>query len=92
MNEIEKAGADGSAKQGVEHMTFGRRVKRLREGLGISQEVASGLCDISRVEWSRYECGEVLPGFDALGKMALGMGVSADWLLGLTEEKINLGM
>ena len=73
-------------------MTFGARVRRFREGLGISQEVASGLCDISRREWIRYEQDDILPGCDALAKMALGMGVSADWLLGLTEERHNINI
>lgn len=73
-------------------MTFGERVKRFREGLGISQEVASGLCDISQRDWRRYENDETLPGYEALGKMAHGMGVSADWLLGLTAERKNLNL
>ena len=73
-------------------MTFGERVKRFREGLGVSQEVASGLCDISEREWRRYENDETLPGYEALGKVTLGLGVSADWLLGLTDERKNLNV
>ena len=73
-------------------MTFGERVKRFREGLGVSQEVASGLCDISERQWRRYESDEELPGYEALSNMALGMGISADWLLGLTEERKNLNV
>ncbi len=73
-------------------MSFGERIKKYRLQWGVSQEVASGLCGISREEWSRYERGRSLPGYESLGLMARGMGVSADWLLGLTDVKKNINV
>ena len=61
---------------------------RLKELRGTSsQEEMANSCGIKRNAWARYERGEVTPGADILSHICVAHACSADWLLGLTEER-----
>lgn len=42
------------------------RLKEERKRLGLSQQAAAELCDVSREIWGKYERGVVVPGGDVL--------------------------
>ena len=64
---------------------FGDRLKTAR-GDETQASFAKRL-GISQVAYSRYESGQREPSLDCLYQIGLLTGVSADWLLGLTEER-----
>ena len=63
--------------------------KRLREARGaLTGREFARRCGIKAQSLSRYErIGGQLPGAELLATFALTAGVSADWLLGLTDER-----
>lgn len=72
----------------MKHGVLGRRIKERRERLKLTQ---SDLGNLIGREWktiSRYENGEGMPPADILYELALALGVSMDWLVGLAEERI----
>jgi len=65
---------------------FAERIRKARKIKGVSlQEVALRL-SLHNTTISQYELGKRQPNLDQLGKLATYYGVSADWLLGLSEE------
>lgn len=64
----------------------GDRLKKVREDRGYSQEKLAELLVIGALQIWRYENGETEPKGDTLGKIAQFLNVSADYLLGLTDE------
>lgn len=67
-------------------MTLGERLKTRRTELGYSQHELSEMSGVSQVQISRYEVDANMPTSDAIIRLAKTLGVSADWLLGLTDE------
>ena len=64
--------------------------KRLAETRGdLSGTRAAYKAEIPPQLWNRYERAASLPGADALQKICSAFGVSADWLLGLSEVKLR---
>ena len=62
--------------------------ERMRAARGDrSQRVIAGLLGIPQQNWQRYESGVSEPGLGLLHDVCVKLGVSADWLLGLTEER-----
>lgn len=61
------------------------RLKELR-GSQSQSEMAAAL-NMKYQQWARYEKGEVAPGADILANICRVHAVSADWLLGLNEER-----
>ena len=61
------------------------RLKELR-GATSQSEMASAL-NMKYQQWARYEKGVVSPGADILANICRVHAVSADWLLGLTDER-----
>ena len=61
------------------------RLKELR-GTTSQSDMAAAL-DMKYQQWARYEKGVVAPGADILAKICRTHAVSADWLLGLSEER-----
>lgn len=59
---------------------FPRRLRRLRQRKGYSQEVLAGLSGITRGTVARYESGDMEPSMSALVSMADVLGVSTDYL------------
>ncbi len=60
----------------------GERIRELRDRNGWTLEQAGGYCGIPLGQMSRFENGTA-PGSRTLAKLAVGLRVSADWLLGI---------
>lgn len=60
------------------------RLKELRNGL--TQVQAAQKVGLSQQGWARYELGKVVPGAEAIHQICVSFGVSADWLLGLSDH------
>ena len=67
-------------------MKFAERLKKLRKDLGISQRELARKAGISSAMISLYEAGKKSPTIDVLMKLAVVLEVSADYLLGLTDD------
>ena len=61
------------------------RLKELR-GTTSQTEMAAAL-NMKYQQWARYEKGVVAPGADILANICRTHAVSADWLLGLSDER-----
>jgi len=61
------------------------RLKELR-GTTSQSDMAAAL-NMKYQQWARYEKGIVAPGADILANICRTHAVSADWLLGLSEER-----
>jgi transcriptional regulator with XRE-family HTH domain len=64
---------EASAKYAAE--IVGRRIRRIRRGLDMSQEALAYNAEIHRTQISLIEWGERLPRIDTLIKLAGGLGV-----------------
>lgn len=60
---------------------LGRRVRRRRHFLDLSQEALADRAGIHRTQISLYETGDRMPLTSTLIKLAAGLGVSVDQLL-----------
>lgn len=67
--------------------TFCLRLKETREDKQLTQNELSLLTGLKPTAISHFETGNRLPSFDNLRKLCVGLGVSADYLLGLHENK-----
>lgn len=67
--------------------SFGERLKTLRNGLK-TEQLAAVFFDKEGSTWNNWEKGdaEPFPAFETLCKIARFFHVSADWLLGLTDD------
>jgi transcriptional regulator with XRE-family HTH domain len=63
-------------------MKFNERVKKLREGRGLTQVQLSELTGISARMIQKYESGNARPRLDAAEKIAKALNITADQLLG----------
>ncbi len=84
--EAKKAGDSYSSKQNKRAL-FPTRLRALRESAGLSQESLAKSLNISKSTVGLYETGDTLPNAKVLFDMAVLYGVSADYLLGLTDFK-----
>lgn len=69
-----------------------KRLKTLREEIGLTQDELADRLEIGRGSIGMYEIGKRMPPADILVKMALYFNVSLEYLLGLTEkrDRVNL--
>lgn len=65
---------------------FAKRLRELIEAKGISQTELSAIVGVTRQAISSYTLGNTLPNSDVLIKLAEFFDVSADYLLGLSEQ------
>lgn len=65
---------------------FGKRLFEIRESRGESQQELADSIGITRQSLSRYELGERTANIDLLKKVAKHYNISADYLLGLTDN------
>ncbi len=63
-------------------MKFNERLKKLREGRGLTQVQLSELTGISARMIQKYESGNARPRLDAAEKIAKALNITADQLLG----------
>lgn len=66
-------------------MIDGKRLRELRESLGYSRREIAQKIGIAESQIVRYEIGENDASGDVLSRLAKMLGVSADYLLGLTD-------
>ena len=64
---------------------FGERLKQLRKDAGIGQNQLAEQLQLSNASISYWETGKQLPTIEAVFKLAVYFGVSADYLLGLKD-------
>jgi transcriptional regulator with XRE-family HTH domain len=71
-----------------EHLTsaFPQRLRESREKLGIAQQELARLCSFGLNQINRYERGVQEPSVPALIKIANILGVSLDYLVGMTDD------
>lgn len=61
-------------------------LKRFRKTAGLSQLTIARKLGVQVPQYQRYEWGKTTPSADVIVKMATTFGVSADYLLGLSDE------
>ena len=64
----------------------GNRLKQLRVNRGLTQEQLAAQLKLGKRQIHRYENGLSDPASDVVARLALALGVSADFLLGLVDE------
>jgi transcriptional regulator with XRE-family HTH domain len=72
-------------------MTFGERLKQLRNGQGISQSELASITGLHYTQIGRYEKGKSLPAQEVLRKLADLFSVSIDFLVeGSSEDSAKV--
>jgi transcriptional regulator with XRE-family HTH domain len=66
-------------------MTFGERLKKLRDERNLTQEDIADILSITRPTVAGYETKGKQPDYDKLKKLSEYFGVSIDYLLGITD-------
>lgn len=69
---------------GGEHMETGWKIKNMRKLLGISREQLAFECGVKKKNIKRLENGAMMSA-ELLRRVSIALGVSADYLLGLTD-------
>lgn len=64
----------------------GSRLRERRKLLGITQEALAKAVGTNQAQISKFESGESVPSSDILAALAENLDVSADWLLGLSNN------
>jgi len=64
---------------------IGKRLKSLREGIGISQQKLANMLETTQSSINRYENGQAEPPVDLFRKYADMFDVSLDYIFGRTE-------
>lgn len=67
--------------------TFGERLNTVLYEQELSQADLDKRTGIGRANISRYVCNKQMPTVDSLIAICKTLGVSADWLLGLSDRK-----
>lgn len=67
-------------------MTLGEALKRFRTTFGLSQAQVANDIGVQSPQYRRYEWGKSTPSVDFIYKMTNKYKVSADYLLGLSDE------
>ena len=70
-------------------MVFGKRLTEVRKERSLSQEGLAKGVGTTGVAIGRYERGEVKPSVEMALKLAEVLGVSLDYLVGLTDEPLE---
>jgi len=65
---------------------LGARIKKLREGLGLSQRALAARLGVSNAALAQYEIGARSPSNEVLLQIARGLGTSVDQLLGAVDK------
>lgn len=70
------------------YCSFGENLKKLRKGRGMTQSELGSKIGLSKAVISKYETGLGYPSFDVLIRIARFFGVTTDYLLGVSGEKL----
>lgn len=66
--------------------TLGKRIINMREIYDMKQKDLAEKIDVTKATMSKYENDKCFPNAEALRKLALALGTSADYLVGMTED------
>ena len=66
---------------------FPERLKKARVAAGLTQQFVADSIGVLLRSYQRYERGESEPSLFILVSLSVVIGVSTDWLLGLTDER-----
>ncbi len=72
-----------------DHCVTGKIVRRLRTRKHISQEVLSGLADISRSHLTMIENGQINPTVDTLWKISDALNIRFSYMMQLVEKELS---
>ncbi len=64
---------------------IGKRIKELRESIGLSQKDLGGKLGVAQNTITGYETGKSNPSLETIFKLAIIFDTTADYLLGLTD-------
>ena len=67
---------------------FGKRLKKLRNEKGLTQQQVADRVWVSKAVVSSYEIGTRAPSYEVLIKLAKLFGVSTDFLLGVSPKRV----
>ena len=67
-------------------MTYGDRLKKLREKTGLSQKEMTSRLNINRSTYARYELSQTQPDYDTLKLLANYFDVTIDYIIGRSEH------
>ena len=70
---------------------FGKRILELKEELGLTYSQMGRICGIDQRNFSAWTKKYKMPNADMVIKIAKGLNVSADWLLGLSNDRRRHG-
>lgn len=70
-------------------MSFSKRLAAIRKDKGLSQGELADRVDSTSITIGRYERDEVKPPLEAAAKIAVALGVSLDYLAGLTDNQVD---
>ena len=70
-------------------MLFGERLQRIRKEREVSQEELAKRLGVHAPIIGRYERGEVKPSVEVAAKIADALGVSLDYLTGLSDQLLD---
>lgn len=65
---------------------YGIRLKEFRKSKGLTQNQAAELMGVPQQTYQRYESGKLDLKMSTIYNICKTLGVSADWLLGLTAD------
>lgn len=74
----------------MSYFDTGDKIRDLRKERGLNQDQLAELASLNRVTVAKYESGRVEPGAHALARIADALEVSADVLLGRSDEVRNV--
>lgn len=67
--------------------TVGKKIKKLRKDLGITQSMLAEKLEVTPVMISQYENGKRLPKLHTINKIAAALGVTPAYLMGIETEE-----
>lgn len=70
---------------------FGKRILEIKNDLGLSYAQMGELTGVDKRNFSAWVNQYKMPNADMVIKIAKGLNVSADWLLGLSNERRRHG-
>lgn len=65
---------------------FGLRLKKARIEAGLTQQKVADSIGVTSRHYQKYESGDVEPPLNTLVSLSIILGVTADYLLGLSDE------
>lgn len=69
-----------------QHYSFGRRLIYARQRRDLTAGSLAKLAGMPDTEISHYECDRRKPGVDNIRRLAIALDISADYLLGLSDD------